>query len=215
MGKLSRTSSVHFVPSRKEVSDTVIDVIVDGPVCSLSAAIAEVRRPAAQKAVQFITHFRPRSDVAGNQEFTDFVLDPLHALRGWACTQVPTAVFSVAMWSERVSKKVETLPPSVLQRGFGLVDCQPEPRHHDLCPRQRFSRASATEDDEVISIGDDLRTKSFPRSREPPVFQKAIHIHVGEQRTYYSPYAKGNFSFERVISHWRRGLSVLDLRLKK
>jgi hypothetical protein len=40
MGKLSRTSSVHFVPSSKEVSDTVIDVIVNGPVCSLSAAIA-------------------------------------------------------------------------------------------------------------------------------------------------------------------------------
>jgi hypothetical protein len=43
MAKLSRTSSAHFVPSRKEVSDTVIDVIVDGPVCSLSAAIAEAR----------------------------------------------------------------------------------------------------------------------------------------------------------------------------
>ena len=185
MGKLSRTSSVHFVPSRKEVSHTVIDVIVDGPVCSLSAAIAEVRRPAAQKAVQFITYFT-RSDVARSHEFTDFVLDPLHALRGWACTQVPTAVFSVAMWSERVSKKVETLPPSVLQRGFGLVDCQPESRHHDLCPRQRFSRASATEDDEVISIGDDLRMKSFLTSGEPPVFQKAIHVHVGEQRTYNS-----------------------------
>ena len=111
----------------KEVSDTVIDVIVNGPVCSLSAAIAEVRGPATQKAVQFITRFRPRSDVAGSQEFTDFVLDPLHALRGWACTQVPTAVFPVAMWSERVSKKAETLPPSVLQRGFGLVDCEPEP----------------------------------------------------------------------------------------
>src|SRR5215472_3674823 len=161
MGKLSRTSSVHFVPSSKEVSDAVIDMIVDGPVCPLSAAIAEVHRPAAQKAVQFITHFRPRSDIVGNQEPTDFVLDPLHALRGWACTQVPTAVFSVTMWSERVSKKAETFPPSVLQRGFGLVDCQPESRHHDLCPRQRLSRASATEDDEVISIGDDLRMKSF------------------------------------------------------
>ena len=112
MGKLSRTSSVHFVPSSKEVSDTVIDVIVDGPVCSLSAAIAEVRRPAAQKAVQFITHFRPRPDIAGNHEFTDLVLDPLHALRGWACTQVPTAVFSVAMWSERVSRSRTFTPTS-------------------------------------------------------------------------------------------------------
>jgi hypothetical protein len=30
---------------------------------------------------------------------------------------------------------------------FSEVDCQRGPRHHDLCPRQRFSRASATGDD--------------------------------------------------------------------
>ena len=32
---------------------------------------------------------------------------------------------------------------------------------------------------------------------------------------HYSPYAKGNFCFERVISGWRGALTVLDLRLKK
>jgi hypothetical protein len=31
----------------------------------------------------------------------------------------------------------------------------------------------------------------------------------------YSPNAKGNFTFERVICGWRTGLSVTDLRLKK
>jgi hypothetical protein len=31
----------------------------------------------------------------------------------------------------------------------------------------------------------------------------------------YSPYAKGNFTFERVICGWRTGLSVVDLRLKR
>ena len=30
-----------------------------------------------------------------------------------------------------------------------------------------------------------------------------------------SPYAKGNFSFERVICDWRTRIAVLDLRLKK
>src|SRR5258708_28864779 len=30
-----------------------------------------------------------------------------------------------------------------------------------------------------------------------------------------SPYAKGNFSFERVICDWRTRVAVLDLRLKK
>jgi hypothetical protein len=30
----------------------------------------------------------------------------------------------------------------------------------------------------------------------------------------HSPYAKGNFQFERVVTGWR-GRSVLDLRLKR
>jgi hypothetical protein len=34
-------------------------------------------------------------------------------------------------------------------------------------------------------------------------------------RCRYSPNAKGNFTFERVICSWRTGLSVIDLRLKK
>jgi len=38
---------------------------------------------------------------------------------------------------------------------------------------------------------------------------------IREYRTDYSPYAKGNFTFERVICGWRTGLSALDLRLKK
>src|SRR5215470_15256558 len=59
------------------------------------------------------------------------------------------------------------------------------------------------EDDEVISIGDDLRTKSFPTSREPPVFQKAIQMHVGEQRTYYSPNAKDNLGRRQAVGHLR------------
>ena len=31
----------------------------------------------------------------------------------------------------------------------------------------------------------------------------------------YARYAKGNFSFERVICDWRTRVAVLDLRLKK
>jgi hypothetical protein len=34
-------------------------------------------------------------------------------------------------------------------------------------------------------------------------------------RGHDSPYAKGNFSFERVICDWRTRIAVLDLRLKK
>jgi hypothetical protein len=48
-----------------------------------------------------------------------------------------------------------------------------------------------------------------------PMLEKAIHVQVGQQRACYSPYAKGNFTFNRVICGWGRGLTVLDLRLKR
>jgi hypothetical protein len=38
---------------------------------------------------------------------------------------------------------------------------------------------------------------------------------IRQERACYSPYAKGNFTFDRVICGWRTGLSVVDLRLKK
>jgi hypothetical protein len=38
---------------------------------------------------------------------------------------------------------------------------------------------------------------------------------IGQERTDDSPYAKGNFTFDRVICGWRTGLAVLDLRLKR
>jgi hypothetical protein len=55
----------------------------------------------------------------------------------------------------------------------------------------------------------------FTPTAETPMLQEPVHVDDGEQRTDYSPYAKGNFSFERVICDWRTRVAVLDLRLKK
>jgi len=38
---------------------------------------------------------------------------------------------------------------------------------------------------------------------------------IRQDGAYDSPYAKGNFSFERVICDWRTRIAVLDLRLEK
>jgi hypothetical protein len=35
----------------------------------------------------------------------------------------------------------------------------------------------------------------------PPTLQQTVHVQVGEQRTDYSPNAKGNFSFERLLRY--------------
>jgi hypothetical protein len=41
-----------------------------------------------------------------------------------------------------------------------------------------------------------------------------MEINVRQQGRNYSPNAKGNFQFERVITGWR-GTPLVDLRLKK
>jgi hypothetical protein len=42
-----------------------------------------------------------------------------------------------------------------------------------------------------------------------------VQENVREHRRDDSPYAKGNFTFDRVICGWGRGLTVLDPRLKR
>jgi hypothetical protein len=44
---------------------------------------------------------------------------------------------------------------------------------------------------------------------------RAANVGNASGRGHDSPYAKGNFSFERVICDWRTRIAVLDLRLKK
>jgi hypothetical protein len=41
------------------------------------------------------------------------------------------------------------------------------------------------------------------------------HLRNPAGRSYYSPYTKGNFQLEQVVTGWRAKYSVLDLRLKK
>ena len=48
-----------------------------------------------------------------------------------------------------------------------------------------------------------------------PHVERMVQEQVRQERAAYSPYAKGNFTFDRVICGWRRGATVLDLRLKR
>src|SRR3954454_3417167 len=98
------------------------------------------------------------------------------------CTQVPLAVPLVAMRSERISEKVEPLRPGVPQRGLHLIECQPELRHHRLCPCQSLRRIPLAEDDEVIGIVDDVRTERLAAAAASPMLEEAVHVDVGKQR---------------------------------
>jgi hypothetical protein len=69
----------------------------------------------------------------------------------------------------------------------------------------------------IIGVPDlkDLAPETRLHVMLDPFIEDKVKIYVGEDRANYSPYAKGNFCFERVISGWRGALTVLDLRLKK
>ncbi len=42
-----------------------------------------------------------------------------------------------------------------------------------------------------------------------------VKYNLESKRRQHSPYAKGNFQFERVVTGWRASSPVLDLRLKR
>ncbi len=48
-----------------------------------------------------------------------------------------------------------------------------------------------------------------------PEVEYVMQIDIGEQWRKHSPYTKGNFQFEQVVTGWRAKYSVLDLRLKR
>src|SRR5215510_5191028 len=172
----------HFVPSDEECAHALADVEVDAAECRSSRSVAEVVRPAAQTPVQLVAHFGPGSVVAGHQQLADFRLEPLHARLGRARTPIPLAVTPVRIVrAERVAKERKALLTGILQRGLGLVDGKPELGHHRLCPRQRLSRTTATEDDEVVGIGNDMSLERLITSAQTPVLQETVHVDIGKQ----------------------------------
>ena len=92
------------------------------------------------------------------------------------------AVPLVAVGAERVSEEVEAFRPSIFHRGFRLVERQPKLRHHRLRPRQSLNRRLLAEDDEVISVVDDVRPEGFAAVGKAPMLEEAIHVNVGKQR---------------------------------
>ncbi len=51
-------ASLLLVPSREEIADAFVDVIVDGPIRRQASAVTEVRRPSGQEPVQLLAYRR-------------------------------------------------------------------------------------------------------------------------------------------------------------
>jgi hypothetical protein len=163
-----------FVPTSEEVADALIDVSFNTAECRSARSEAEVVRPAKQRFVQLVAQSGPRICVAGHQQLGNVRLEPAQTLLGRARAQIPSTVRFISMRSERVAEEVEALSPGVLQRSLRLVECQPEPRHHRLGPRQSLGCTSAAEDDEVVGVGDDVCTERFSAAGQAPVLQEPV-----------------------------------------
>jgi hypothetical protein len=74
---------------------------------------------------------------------------------------------------------------------------------------------TATEDNKVVGVGDDMGTERIAAAGQTPVLQESVHVDIGEQRAHDALNAKDNFHFERKIFGWRRHHCVLDLRRKR
>src|SRR5262249_22473450 len=83
--------------------------------------------------------------------------------------------------AKRVAKEVEAFLTGIPQRGFRLVDRQPELGHYPLRPRQRLGRTTAAKDDEAVGIGDDMGTERLATTASTPVLQEPVHVDMGEQ----------------------------------
>jgi hypothetical protein len=118
----------HLVTPDQEMTDAVIDVVVDRPVGDQAGTIVEIRAPATQQTVQLVSHLGPRRLIAGRQDLANLTLEPLYALLGRARPQIPVAVLPIVMRSERITKEVKVLLPSIPDRGFRLVDRETELR---------------------------------------------------------------------------------------
>jgi hypothetical protein len=89
----ARAAPLHVVPSNKEVSNAVIDVMVDGPIRLQPRAIAKIRGPTDQKSIQSVAHGRPCAHIAGLENVANLRLDPLNTFLRWGCAKTPMAIF--------------------------------------------------------------------------------------------------------------------------
>src|ERR1700738_1713276 len=93
----------------------------------------------------------------GPQHLVDFPFDSLLTFLRRAGPAIPFAFLAIAMRSKRISKKVKLLSASIFDTGLRLVKREPQALHHAPRPLQCLFRVSATENHEVVGVGDDAR----------------------------------------------------------
>ena len=70
-------SRFHPMAPDQKIPHALIDMMVDRSIGQQASSVAEVRRPSSQHLIQTVTYLFPRSNVAGPQQVSHFLLVPV------------------------------------------------------------------------------------------------------------------------------------------
>ena len=121
--------------------------------------------------------------------------------------------------AEKIERVVWVVSASIIVLAiddFGLIRMQRQRALREpllqRCPQRPGLFFTATMADRIIGVSLERNVRMVPRH---PYVERVVQKEIRQERANDCPYAKGNFSFERVICDWRTRIAVLDLRLKK
>src|SRR3954449_6211649 len=104
------------------------------------------------------------------------------------------------MWAERITQKVKALGACLLDAGLRFIQGKSQSRDNPTRPIQRLGRFPATQDHEIVRIGDHMSLELLSPLGVPPTLQQTVDIQDSEQWAGHAPYTKGNFQFVRTIA---------------
>src|ERR1700730_9349640 len=142
--------------------------MIDRSISQQPRPVTEVVRPSPQNPVELISHLRPRCHVLANQQASHFLPQPGNALLRRTRPEIRDAVLPKAMRPEGVSQKIKPLSPCLLDAGLRFGQRESEPGPHTPRPIQRLCRATATENHEIVSVGDYPGSKDFTPTDDRP-----------------------------------------------
>jgi hypothetical protein len=191
----------HLMTPPEVMPYAFVDIIVDRLICLCRRAVAEICAPTSQNLIQSIPHLRPHLDVVRHQKISHFLLDTRYTLLGRTRSQIPTAIRLEAMWAERISQKIKAVFARLLDAGLCFIQGKSQSCDYPTRPIQCLDRFPATQDHEIVRIGDHMSLELLSPLGVPPTLQQTVDIQVSEQWAGYSSNANDNFSFERTVGY--------------
>src|SRR5450755_2104256 len=195
----------------EERPNALVHVLVNRSIRQQPRPVTEVVRPPPQHAIKAVAHLGPWFHVLAHQQASHFLPQLGNALLRRTRPEILVTILPKTMRPVAVSQKIKPLRAGLLDAGLRVVQRESNPGHHTPRPIQRLGRATATENQEIISVVDHLGSENLTPSGDPPVLQKTVHVQVREQGTNDSPNAKDNLT-QTVPQAYRNSTTFYQVR---